>query len=60
MKPDAAAVPVFTETQVMGRRWWWMALVVAAMGLFPALLMPASATFWHRVVLWALARQQAA
>jgi hypothetical protein len=49
MNSDDAAVPVFTETQVMGRRWWWMALAVAAMGFFPALLMPANTALWHRL-----------
>lgn len=49
MKPDVAAVPYFTETQVMGRRWWWLALLVAALGLFPALLLPADATLWQRL-----------
>ena len=38
MKFDNAASPVFTETQVMGRHWWWVALIVATMGLFPSLL----------------------
>ena len=48
MKSDAAAATVFTETQVMGRRWWWLALLVAALGFLLALLMPASATLWYR------------
>ena len=48
MKSDTAAVPVFTETQVVGHRWWWLALLIAALGFFPALLMPDSTPLWHR------------
>lgn len=32
----------------MGRHWWWLALVVAALGFFPSLLMTEKATLWAR------------
>ncbi|GAB3851280.1 hypothetical protein GCM10028822_17780 [Hymenobacter terrigena] len=48
MKFDNAASPVFIETQVMGRRWWWLALIIAALGLLPSLLMAEKATLWVR------------
>ncbi|HEX8329464.1 MAG TPA: hypothetical protein VF629_18145 [Hymenobacter sp.] len=48
METDNPTLPLFTETQVMGRHWWWLALVIAALGFFPSLLMPETATFWVR------------
>jgi hypothetical protein len=48
MESDNDASAVFTETQVMGRHWWWLALIVAALGFFPSLLLSDKASFWAR------------